>query len=159
MKSTRGSDFYSPVITIAEDGKRVDASGDTAKWCGREVLEEREFNPVLTKNIKGGSAIYSMFSFDVLNYQTVTPLLFDLDQAYHPELVKAVDAQNVTALSKVLQISSGHETYCIVSFTDRVSGAVCSAVLSFGPDHTLNGVIVLRQGTATLITDIAVTRR
>lgn len=149
-------DFYSPFATIENDGAKVVASGFLASLNDPSALDSSAWNYKLVRNITGGSVVYSLNSFNTLKYKTITPLLIGEDKEYTIKLADKTIAEHITNIKKVIQTSSGYETFVLVDYLEKASNLPSSAILSFSSNHSYNGLLVTKIGTDTTITDLAI---
>ncbi len=157
-KSTQPSDFFSPFFSIHDDGKLVKASGFMAQFNNRGPFANSYWRPKLVRNVKGGAAVYGQNTFNYLKYPTVVGMLIGEDKDYAPVVTRMDRAEKVTELNKVYQVMSGYETYVLVELTNRDDDAVSTGIMSFGPDHTFNGVIMSLLDGDEKVVDLTVMR-
>lgn len=157
-KSIKLDDFFSPFFSIHEDGTVVKASGYMAQFNNRGPFSNNYWRPKLVRNVKGGSAVYGQNTYNYLKYPTVVGMLVGEDKDYVPVVTRMDRAEKVTDLVKVYQVLSGYETYVLVELTNRDDEHVSTGIMSFGPDHTFNGVIMSLVAGDEKVTDLAVMR-
>lgn len=155
-KSPVTTDFFSPFFTVSDNGKKVKASGLLARFNNRSTLANSYWRPKLVRNVYGGPVVYGLNSFLYLGYQTIVAMLIGEDKEYAPVVTNIHRAEKVTDLIKIHQVENGYETYALCQLQDRETGVISTGVLSFGPDHTFNGVIVAKYGNTETVADVTV---
>lgn len=155
-KSAKQDDFFSPFITIHDNGNLVKASGFMAQFNNRGPFANNYWRPKLVRNVKGGAVVYGQNTYNYLKYPTVVGMLIGEDKDYAPVVTRMDRAEKVTELIKVYQVLSGYETYVLVELTNRDDDHVSTGIMSFGPDHTFNGVIMSIAAGTEKVTDITV---
>jgi len=164
--SATGTDYYSPVFTVKDNGSTVIASNSSAQINNPAVLDSNSWYPRIFKVVNGNYSIYCLNSFGYLKNKTITPIVADDDHAF--ELVSndfnlqwlSIVTNPVIELTKVIQISTGYETYALARYTDAVTNKNGSEIISFDIDHKVNGIIVLATDeTVDLITDLTALTR
>lgn len=157
-KSPNLQDFFSPFFSVHDDGKLVKASGFMAQFNNRGPFANNYWRPKLVRNVKGGAAVYGQNTYNYLKYPTVVGMLVGEDKDYAPVVTRMDRAEKVTDLIKVYQVLSGYETYVLVELTNRDDDQVSTGIMSFGPDHNFNGVIMSILDGDEKVTDLTVMR-
>lgn len=158
-KSANLQDFFSPFLSIHDDGNLVKASGFMAQFNNRGPFANTYWRPKLVRNVNGTSAVYGQNTYNYLKYPTVVAMTVGEDKDYAPIVTRIDRAEKVTELKKVYQVLSGYETYVLVELTNRDDDVVSTGVMSFGPDHTFNGVLMsLMDSSGEKVIDITVMR-
>ena len=150
------TDFFSPIITIREEGKVVDASS-VASTDNIPTFLDTDTYQVIFKNLFGKGVIYSLKQPAIVNNVTIAPLLVDEFNGFDLPYSDREFDKNFTSIVKVKQISSATETYVLAEFIS--SGIDYLGLFSFDAKHAKNGPIKILRKTVGTISDFAIIRR
>lgn len=162
VKSTTLADFYSPIFTITNNGSKVVASGDLAKYNRRETLETSYIYPKLFKNVKGSVAIYALNTFGYLKNPTLTSLFFGEEKEYQPNFINIQDSLNIIDVKKIYQVYSGNETYSLVRYVEKINNPTnqeSTGIISFDNNHKYLGFISISNDQSDILNDFAILNR
>lgn len=156
FKSPHQTDFFSPFFSVHDNGNTVNASGYMAQFNNRGPFANTYWRPKLVRNIKAGSAVYGQNTYNYLKYPTVVGMIVNEDKDYAPVVTRMDRAEKVTELKKVYQVLSGYETYVLVELQNRDTDVISTGIMSFGPDHAFNGVLMSLIGPDVQVVDLTV---